>query len=259
MKKMGTPIYKRTCRRKNACARGNMRRGILSDDAIRRMHPESFVPDSLTHQRLYHDGVDIHRHLLTGIKRPKTPHGHIKSRPRRPLYDLFLQSQAVDPLTPQTNKAIGIYRRAVQGDPPANDSPEDPSAPTSYKMASARKVKTGDRQMYIDRFDQKYQELLNVATIDARTKIFIELAGLDPFQFIPPKFGGSRPRVTSGHVRNEVLGNPKLTKEQEETIEGSFRLSQEIAHQDLMTRTPLMQPFHQVLESFGYVVQPPDE
>jgi hypothetical protein len=238
-----------------------MRRGILSDAAIRRMHPESFVPDSLTHQRLYHDGVDIHRHGLSGIKRPRTPHGHLKSRPRRPVYDFFLQSQAVDPLTPQMNKAVGIYRRAVQGDAP-DDSPDDAPAapPTSYKMASTRKVKTGDRQMYIDRFDAQYQNLLNVARIDARTKIFLELSGLDPFQFIPPKFGGSRPRISAGHVRNEVLGNPKLTEDQEETIEGSFRLSQQIAHEGLTTTTPsTIQPFHEVLESFGYAIQPPDE
>jgi hypothetical protein len=235
-----------------------MRRGVLSDESIRRMHPEHFVPDHLTQQRLYHDGVDIHRHALTGIKRPKTPHGHLKSRPRKPLYDLFHQSQAVDPLTPQTNKAVGIYRRAVQGDPPPSDP--EPTPPTSYKMASTRKVKSGDRSMYIDRFDQQYADLLNVARIDARTKIFIELAGLDPFQFIPPaKFGGSRPRISAGSVRNEVLNNPKLTEEQEETIEGSFRLSQEIAHEGLTTTTPAIQPFHQVLESFGYAVSPGEE
>ena len=175
-----------------------MRRGILSDAAIRRMHPESFVPDSLTHQRIYHDGVDIHRHALTGIKRPKTPHGHLKSRPRRPLYDLFLQSQAVDPLTPQPNKALastgvrskGIHQRTIR-------------QMTSHLHLHVvqdgidPQSETGDRQMYIDRFDAQYQNLLNVARIDARTKIFIELAGLDPFNSSRPSLvdrdHGSRP------------------------------------------------------------------
>ena len=46
-----------------------MRRGILSDEAIKRMYPEHFPLDFRTHQLIYEDGVDIPKHKLTGIKR----------------------------------------------------------------------------------------------------------------------------------------------------------------------------------------------
>ena len=48
-----------------------MRRGILSDEAIKRMFPEHFPPDFRTHQLIYEDGVDVPKHRLTGIKRSK--------------------------------------------------------------------------------------------------------------------------------------------------------------------------------------------
>ena len=53
------------------------------------------------HQLLYEDGVDVPKHKLTGIKRPKTAHQHLKTKPRYPLTDLFLHSQAVAPLDPK--------------------------------------------------------------------------------------------------------------------------------------------------------------
>ena len=71
-----------------------MRRGILSDEAIKRMYPEHFPPDFRTHQLIFEDGADIPKHRLTGIKRSKTAHQHLKTKPRYPLHDLFLHSQA---------------------------------------------------------------------------------------------------------------------------------------------------------------------
>ena len=70
-----------------------MRRGILSDEAIKRMFPEHFPPDFRTHQLIYEDGVDVPKHRLTGIKRSKTAHQHLKTKPRYPLHDLFLHSK----------------------------------------------------------------------------------------------------------------------------------------------------------------------
>ena len=46
----------------------SMRRGILSDEAIKRMYPEHFPPDFRTHQLIFEDGADIPKHRLTGIK-----------------------------------------------------------------------------------------------------------------------------------------------------------------------------------------------
>ena len=62
-----------------------MRRGVLSDDSIKRMYPEYFPPDFRTHQVMYEDGVDVPKHTLTGIKRPKTAHQHLKTKPIYPL------------------------------------------------------------------------------------------------------------------------------------------------------------------------------
>ena len=70
-----------------------MRRGILSDAAIRRMHPESFVPDSLTHQPIYHDSVDIHRHGLSGIKRPRLPMDTSKAAHEDPCTTSFCKAK----------------------------------------------------------------------------------------------------------------------------------------------------------------------
>ena len=59
-----------------------MRRGILSDEAIKRMYPEHFPLDFRTHQLIYEDGADVPKHKLTGIKRSKTAHQHLKTKPR---------------------------------------------------------------------------------------------------------------------------------------------------------------------------------
>ena len=90
-----------------------MRRGILSDEAIKRMYPEHFPTDFRTHQIIYEGGVDIPKHKLTGIKRSKTAHQHLKTKPRYPLHDLFLHSQAVAPLNPSVKSSVGAYRRAI--------------------------------------------------------------------------------------------------------------------------------------------------
>ena len=90
-----------------------MRRGILSDEAIKRMYPEHFPLDFRTHQLIYEDGVDVPKHKLTGIKRSKTAHQHLKTKPRYPLHDLFLHSQAVAPLNPSVKSSVGAYRRAI--------------------------------------------------------------------------------------------------------------------------------------------------
>ena len=39
-----------------------MRRGILSDEAIKRMYPEHFPLDFRTHQLIYEDGGDVPKH-----------------------------------------------------------------------------------------------------------------------------------------------------------------------------------------------------
>ena len=90
-----------------------MRLGILSDEAIKRMYPEHFPPDFRTHQLIFEDGADIPKRRLTGIKRSKTAHQRLKTKPRYPLHDLFLHSQAVAPLNPSVKSSVGAYRRAI--------------------------------------------------------------------------------------------------------------------------------------------------
>ena len=90
-----------------------MRRGVLSDEAIKRMYPEHFPPDFRAHQLMYEDGVDVPKHKLSGIKRPKTAHQHLKTKPRYPVHDLFLHSQAIAPLNPSVKSSVGAYRRAI--------------------------------------------------------------------------------------------------------------------------------------------------
>ena len=90
-----------------------MRRGVLSDESIKRMCPEHFPPDFRAHQLMYEDGVDVPKHKLSGIKRPKTAHQHLKAKPRYPVHDLFLHSQAISPLNPSVKSSVGAYRRAI--------------------------------------------------------------------------------------------------------------------------------------------------
>ena len=88
-----------------------MRRGVLSDESIKRRCPEMFPVDFATHQQLYaHPAVQ--KHNLDGIKHAKTPQ-HVKVKPRFPIYDLFTHAQAVAPLNPSVKCAVGVYRRAI--------------------------------------------------------------------------------------------------------------------------------------------------
>ena len=99
-------------------------------------------------------------------------------------------------------------------------------------------------------------DILTVARVDPRAKIFIELAGLNPYEYIPPVRTTSRVHITAGGIRNELLQKVhSFSREQLQTIEGSYRLSEEIAHQGIATATP---SFSQRLQSFGYSVLSPD-
>ena len=66
----------------------------------------------------------------------------------------------------------------------------------------------------------------------------------------------SRVHITAGGIRNELLQKVhSFSREQLQTIEGSYRLSEEIAHQGIATATP---SFSQRLQSFGYSFLSPD-
>ena len=73
-------------------------------------------------------------------------------------------------------------------------------------------------------------------------------------------FRGSRPPRVSisrqgASVTNLLEQAQTLSEEQLQNIEGSFRLSEEIAHQGIATATP---SFSQRLQSFGYSLVSPD-
>ena len=234
-----------------------MRRGILSDEAIKRMYPEHFPLDFRTHQLIYEDGVDVPKHKLTGIKRSKTAHQHLKTKPRYPLNDLFLHSQAVAPLDPSVKSSVGAYRRAI-GDALEREGAPFPLAhpAAAFQVSKAPAIRSGGRQAYVQRFDDQYGAVLAIARVDPRAKIFIELAGLSPYDYIPRVKTTSRVHITAGGIRHDLLEQAQtLSEEQLQNIEGSFRLSEEIAHQGIATATP---SFSQRLQSFGYSLVSPD-
>ena len=234
-----------------------MRRGILSDEAIKRMYPEHFPPDFRTHQLLYEDSADIPKHRLTGIKRAKTSHQHLKTKPRYPLHDLFLHSQAVAPLNPSVKSSVGAYRRAI-GDALEREGAPFPLAHPSaaFQVSKAPAIRSGGRQAYVQRFDEQYGDVLAIARVDPRAKIFIELAGLSPYDYIPRIKTTSRVHITAGGIRHDLLEQAHtLSEDQLQNIEASFRLSEEIAHQGIATATPT---FSQRLQSFGYSLLSPD-
>ncbi len=73
----------------------------------------------------------------------------------------------------------------------------------------------------------------------AAAKIFIELAGLSPYDYIPRVKTTSRVHITAGGIRHELLEKAHTFSEAElQNIEGSYRLSEEIAHQGIATATP---------------------
>ena len=234
-----------------------MRRGVLSDESIKRMYPEHFPTDFRTHQIIYEDGVDIPKHKLTGIKRSKTAHQHLKTKPRYPLHDLFLHSQAVAPLNPSVKSSVGAYRRAI-GNALDRDGASFPLAHPSaaFQVSKAPAIHSGGRQAYVQRFDEQYGDVLAIARVDPRAKIFIELAGLSPYDYIPRIKTTSRVHITAGGIRHDLMEQAQtLSEEQQQNIEGSFRLSEEIAHQGISTATPT---FSQRLQSFGYSLVSPD-
>ena len=66
----------------------------------------------------------------------------------------------------------------------------------------------------------------------------------------------SRVHITAGGIRHDLLEQAHtLSEDQLQNIEGSFRLSEEIAHQGIATATPT---FSQRLQSFGYSLMSPD-
>ena len=98
--------------------------------------------------------------------------------------------------------------------------------------------------------------MLAIARVDPRAKIFNELAGLSPYEYIPRIKTTSRVHITAGGIRHDLLEQAHtLSEDQLQNIEGSFRLSEEIAHQGIATATPT---FSQRLQSFGYSLMSPD-
>ena len=232
-----------------------MRRGVLSDESIKRMYPEHFPPDFRAHQLMYEDGVDVPKHKLSGIKRPKTAHQHLKAKPRYPVHDLFLHSQAIAPLNPSVKSSIGAYRRAI-GDALEREGAPFPHPSAAFQVSKAPAIRSGGRQAYVQRFDEQYGDVLAIARVDPRAKIFIELAGLNPYDYIPRVKTTSRVHITAGGIRHELLEKAHTFSEAElQNIEGSYRLSEEIAHQGIATATPT---FAQRLQSFGYTLLSPD-
>ena len=72
--------------------------------------------------------------------------------------------------------------------------------------------------------------MLAIARVDPRAKIFIELAGLSPYDYIPRVKTTSRVHITAGGIRHELLEKAHTFSEAElQNIEGSYRLSEEIA------------------------------
>ena len=62
--------------------------------------------------------------------------------------------------------------------------------------------------------------------------------------------------ITAGGIRHELLDKAHTFSEAElQNIEGSYRLSEEIAHQGIATATPT---FSQRLQTFGYSLLSPD-
>ena len=79
------------------------------------------------------------------------------------------------------------------------------------------------------RFDDQYGDVLAIARVDPRAKIFIELAGLSPYDYIPRVKTTSRVHITAGGIRHDLLEQAQtLSEEQLQNIEGSFRLSEEL-------------------------------
>ena len=112
------------------------------------------------------------------------------------------------------------------------------------------------RQAYVQRFDDQYGDVLAITRVDPRAKIFIELAGLSPYEYIPRVKTTSRVHITAGGIRHELLEKAHTLSEAElQNIEGSYRLSEEIAHQGIATATPT---FAQRLQSIGYTLLSPD-
>ena len=178
-----------------------------------------------------------------------------KAKPRYPVHDLFLHSQAIAPLNPSVKSSVGAYRRAI-GDALEREGAPFPHPSAAFQVSKAPAIRSGGRQAYVQRFDEQYGDVLAIARVDPRAKIFIELAGLSPYDYIPRIKTTSRVHITAGGIRHDLLEQAHtLSEDQLQNIEGSFRLSEEIAHQGIATATPT---FSQRLQSFGYSLMSPD-
>ena len=96
------------------------------------------------------------------------------------------------------------------------------------------------REGYLHRFDEQFADVLGVISVDPRAKIMIELAGLDPYEFVPRGIRPMTPvRITAGSLRHELLGQQGTFTEQElRNIQQAYVLSGEIAHNSLSPRAP---------------------
>jgi hypothetical protein len=67
----------------------------------------------------------------------------------------------------------------------------------------------------------------------------------------PPRWAGTRPRITAGEIRNTLLARPYVSNKDENVIEGSFRLSGEIAHRGMaFDHTPGNEPIRTPMRNF---------
>ena len=188
---------------------------------------------------MYEDGVDVPKHRLSGIKRPKTAHQHLKTKPRYPVHDLFLHSQAIAPLNPSVKSSVGAYRRAI-GDALEREGAPFPHPSAAFQVSKAPAIRSGGRQAYVQRFDEQYGDVLAIARVDPRAKIFIELAGLSPYDYIPRIKTTSRVHITAGGIRHDLLEQAHtLSEDQLQNIEGSFRLSEAVSYTHLTLPTIL--------------------
>ena len=80
------------------------------------------------------------------------------------------------PLNPSVKSSVGAYRRAI-GDALEREGAPFPLAHPSaaFQVSKAPAIRSGGRQAYVQRFHEQYGDVLAIARVDPRAKIFVEL------------------------------------------------------------------------------------
>ena len=143
-----------------------MRKGVLSDQTIRKEYAAFFVADEITHRHT----LSQHHEHVRGNSRPQRAR-----RPRIPFYTLYDTARYVDRANPYetAHEMVANYTATVT---PSSPSSTPVKAPPTHSQSTHSPASLAQ---FAAAFNTQHPDLVN-APLDTTTRAFLQLSQLDP-------------------------------------------------------------------------------